>query len=75
MRSPKTPLRFVVNHKGRRLAVILCLREYERLLEDLHDLATIVDRRDEVAIDDAELRRRLTDAPPRSAAPVSSPPE
>ena len=33
--------------------------EYEQLLEDLHDLAVVAERRDDETIDEAELRRRL----------------
>lgn len=48
-------------------AVILPLAEYEELLEDLHDLAVIVQRKDEPLIPLAEVKRRLkADAPLRS---------
>jgi len=50
---------FVVDSRGHRSAVILPIREYERLLEDLHDLAVVAERKREVPIDLAELRRRL----------------
>jgi hypothetical protein len=45
--------------QGRRTAVVLPISEYEQLLEDLHDLAVVSERRDEETIDEAELRRRL----------------
>jgi len=45
--------------QGRRTAVVLPIAEYEQLLEDLHDLAVIAERRDEQTVDEAELRRRL----------------
>jgi hypothetical protein len=44
---------------GRRTAVVLPMSEYEQLLEDLHDLAVVAERRDDETIDEAELRRRL----------------
>ena len=44
---------------GRRTAVVLPIAEYEQLLEDLHDLAVVAERREEDTIDEAELRRRL----------------
>ena len=44
---------------GRRTAVVLPIAEYEQLLEDLHDLAVVAERRDEESIDEAELKRRL----------------
>ena len=45
--------------QGRRTAVVLPMSEYEQLLEDLHDLAVVAERRDDETIDEAELRRRL----------------
>jgi hypothetical protein len=45
--------------KGRRTAVVLPIAEYEQLVEDLHDLAVVAERRDEEPIDEAELTRRL----------------
>ncbi len=45
--------------RGRRSAVILPIHEYERMLEDLHDLAVVAERKREVPVDLAELRRRL----------------
>ena len=39
--------RFVLNERGEKAAVVLPIAEYESLLEDLEDLATIAERRDE----------------------------
>jgi PHD/YefM family antitoxin component YafN of YafNO toxin-antitoxin module len=50
---------YVVDAKGRKTAVILSLDQYEWLLEDLHDLAVVAERRDEKAISFDELKRRL----------------
>jgi PHD/YefM family antitoxin component YafN of YafNO toxin-antitoxin module len=50
---------YVVDSKGRKTAVILSLDQYERLLEDLHDLAVVAERRDEKEISFDELKRRL----------------
>ena len=49
----------MVDKKGKRSAVVLPLRDYEQLLEDLHDLAVVAERRDETSIDLAEIKRRL----------------
>jgi hypothetical protein len=38
---------FIVDAKGRRRAVILPLKEYHELLEDLEDLAIIAERKEE----------------------------
>ncbi len=41
--------RYVVNEKGKKTGVLLSLKEYQTLLEDLHDLAIIAERKDELA--------------------------
>jgi PHD/YefM family antitoxin component YafN of YafNO toxin-antitoxin module len=50
---------YIVDEKGRKTAVILPIEEYEELLEDLHDLAIIAERRDEPTISFEELKKRL----------------
>jgi len=50
---------YVFDAKGRKTAVLLSLEQYERLLEDLHDLAVVAERRDEEPISLKELKRRL----------------
>jgi hypothetical protein len=46
----QTHPRFITNSKGQRKAVILPIREYDELLEDLKDLATVAERHDEPTI-------------------------
>lgn len=50
---------YIVDEKGQKTAVVLPVEEYEELLEDLHDLAVIAERRDEPTITFEELKRRL----------------
>jgi PHD/YefM family antitoxin component YafN of YafNO toxin-antitoxin module len=50
---------YVVDSKGKKTGVILSLKKYEKLQEDLHDLAVIAERRDEQPISLEELKRRL----------------
>lgn len=50
---------FIVDEKGEKKAVVLSIEEYEELLEDLHDLALIAERRDESTITFEELKQRL----------------
>ncbi len=38
---------FIVNENGEKTAVILPIEEYERLLEDINDIAVIAERRNE----------------------------
>ena len=52
-------VQYLTNQKGRKQAVVLPIEEYERLLEDLDDLAVIAERRDEGTISHAELKKSL----------------
>jgi len=40
-------VQFLTNEKGRKTAVVLPIDDYEKLLEDLDDLAVIAERREE----------------------------
>ena len=51
--------RYIVDEKGKRTAVVLPLKEYEELLEDLHDLAIVAERRDEPTVAFEELKEKL----------------
>jgi PHD/YefM family antitoxin component YafN of YafNO toxin-antitoxin module len=50
---------YVVDPKGRKTAVILSLKRYRELMEDLHDLAVVAERRKERTISLEEMKRRL----------------
>jgi PHD/YefM family antitoxin component YafN of YafNO toxin-antitoxin module len=51
--------KFVVDSKGRKTGVVLSLKRYRKLMEDLHDLAVVAERRSESTISLGEMRRRL----------------
>ena len=54
-------LQYLTDEAGRKTAVVLPITDYEKLLEDLDDLASIAERREEPSIPHeqfkAELRR------------------
>ena len=50
---------FVTDTKGNKLSVILSVERYERLMEDLNDLAIVAERRNEQPISFDEMKRRL----------------
>jgi hypothetical protein len=52
-------VQFLTNEKGRKTAVVLGIDDYERLLEDMDDLAVIAHRRNEETIPHAEFKKRL----------------
>ena len=53
------PVQFLTDKKGRKTAVVLPVDDYEKLLEDLDDLAVIAERRDEKTIPHAEFKKGL----------------
>jgi len=50
---------FIVDEDGKKTAVVLPIKDYERLLEDLHDLSIVAERRHEPTISFDELKRKL----------------
>jgi PHD/YefM family antitoxin component YafN of YafNO toxin-antitoxin module len=50
---------YVVDPNGKKTAVILSLQRYQELMEDLHDLAMVAERRKERSISLEEMKRRL----------------
>jgi PHD/YefM family antitoxin component YafN of YafNO toxin-antitoxin module len=50
---------YIIDDEGKKTAVILPIEQYEKLLEDLHDLAVVAERRTEKAISLEEMERRL----------------
>jgi len=50
---------YVIDSKGKKTGVLLSLEEYQRLLEDLHDLAVVAERRNEEPVTLAEMKKRL----------------
>lgn len=54
-----TITQYIVDEQNRKTAVLLPIATYEQLLEDLHDLAIVAQRRDQQPIDLNELFNRL----------------
>ena len=54
-----TTLQFLTNDKGQKTAVVLAIDDYEKLLEDLDDLAVIAQRRKERTIPHAAFKKGL----------------
>ena len=50
---------YIIDSNGNKNAVILPIDEYEEMLEDLHDLAIIAERKDEPATNFNEIKKRL----------------
>jgi hypothetical protein len=50
---------YVTNEEGQRTSVILPIRKFEKLLEDIEDLASVAERRDEPTISHEDLIAEL----------------
>jgi hypothetical protein len=50
---------FIVDTKGKKTGIILPLKRYQKLMEDLHDLAVVAERRAEQPISLEEMKRLL----------------
>ena len=50
---------YVTDDTGKKTAVVLPIEQYEKLLEDLEDLAAIAERRNEPTISHEELIQEL----------------
>ena len=51
--------RYITDEDGKKTAVVLPVEEYEELLEDLHDLAVIAERRDEPSLSLDDVKAKL----------------
>ncbi len=51
--------KYLIDESGQKTAVVLTVEDYEELLEDIHDLAVIAERKDEPTINFDELKKRL----------------
>ena len=61
-RSTKTTSlrgRYVTDRKGKRTGVVLSLKRYSRLMEDLHDLAVVAERHNEKPVTADDMKKRL----------------
>ncbi len=50
---------YLVNEEGKKTGIVLSIEDYEEILEDLHDLAILAERRDEPTIPFEVLKERL----------------
>jgi hypothetical protein len=55
----KAGIQYLTDVNGERIGVILSQEQYERLLEDVHDMAIVGDRLDEEPISLKQLKKRL----------------
>lgn len=51
--------RFVVDARGKKTGVLLSLKQYEKLMESLHDSPVLAERRSEKPVNFEDMKRRL----------------
>ena len=52
-------IQYLTTEDGKKTAVVLPISEYEKLLEDLDDLAVVAERRDEATISHEHFKAEL----------------
>ena len=52
-------VQYLTNEKGKKTAVVLSVADYEKMLEDLDDLAVIAERREEETIPHDEFKKQV----------------
>jgi PHD/YefM family antitoxin component YafN of YafNO toxin-antitoxin module len=52
-------VQYLTDEKGKKTAVVMPIEDYEKLREDMDDLAVIAERRDEETIPHADFKRGL----------------
>ncbi|MEK7778401.1 MAG: type II toxin-antitoxin system Phd/YefM family antitoxin [Chloroflexota bacterium] len=58
---------YLVDDKGKKVAVVLSLKEYQQLLEDIEDLKVFAERRDEPSEPWEVVKKRLEERWSRTA--------
>jgi len=51
--------KYLIDETGKKTAVVLPVKEYDELIEDIHDLAIIAERKNEPVVGFNELKERL----------------
>jgi PHD/YefM family antitoxin component YafN of YafNO toxin-antitoxin module len=51
--------RYITDQKGNKNAVILPIEEYNELIEDIHDLAVVAERKNDDTMSFNEIKKRL----------------
>jgi hypothetical protein len=52
-------LQYLTDERGEKTAVVLPISDYEKLIEDLEDLAVVAERRDELTIPHSQFVEEL----------------
>ncbi len=50
---------YLINAKNQKTAIILPITKYKKMMEDIHDLSIIAERKDEPTLSLEEIKKRL----------------
>jgi PHD/YefM family antitoxin component YafN of YafNO toxin-antitoxin module len=50
---------YITDNKGKKTAVILPIKAYEEMVEDLHELSVVAERKNEPTMSFGEIKKRL----------------
>jgi PHD/YefM family antitoxin component YafN of YafNO toxin-antitoxin module len=50
---------FITDAKGQKVAVIISIKQYQQMNEDLHDLSVIAERKNEKTVSFEEMKRKF----------------
>lgn len=50
---------YITDEKGGKVAVVIPISDYEKLMEDISDLTSVAERRNEETVSLAEVKKRL----------------
>jgi hypothetical protein len=58
--AAQSSVNYITNESGKKISVILPIKDYLQMVEDLHDLAVIAERKEEGTISLADLKKQLS---------------
>ncbi|NLL09919.1 MAG: hypothetical protein GX268_03320 [Methanomicrobiales archaeon] len=53
------PIQYITSESGEKISVILPIEEYNKMIEDLHDLAVIAERKNENTFSLSDMKKLL----------------
>ena len=53
------PIQYITSESGEKISVILPIEEYNKMIEDLHDLAVIAERKNEKTFSLSDMKKLL----------------
>lgn len=55
----QNPLQYIITESGTKISVVLPIEEYEKMVEDIHDLAVLAERKEEKTISLSDMKNLI----------------